>query len=86
MRDRQIDGVEMAAHDAAETGVAEQRQMPAVSLRRLLCKSGGGKACSKHRCGQYASHLKWPFGPPQTSPHAHPRLRRVALYATHTLA
>ena len=51
----------------------------------VLCKSGwDGKACSKHRCGQYANYLKWPHGPPQTSPHAHPRLQRVSLYATHT--
>jgi hypothetical protein len=78
-RDRGFNGIEIAAADAVDIGTA------ATSLRRRLCKIGsGGKACSKHRRSQYANHLKWPFGPPQTSPHAHPRLRRVALYATHT--
>ena len=78
-RDRSFNGIEIAAADAVGIGTA------ATSLRRLLCKIGsGGKACSKHRRSQYANYLKWPFGPPQTSPHAHPRLRRVALYATHT--
>ena len=64
--------------------IVRERQVVAPAL----CKSGwDGKACSKHRCGQYASYLKWPHGPPQTSPHAHPRLQRVSLYVlrnTHT--
>src|SRR3954468_19596074 len=40
----------------------------------ILCVgSRYGKGCDDHRRGQYARHLKWPSGPPQTSPHSHPR-------------
>jgi hypothetical protein len=59
---------------AADAGARSRCPATAVgrSPRRSWQQRMDGKACSKHRCGQYANYLKWPRGPPQTSPHAHP--------------
>jgi hypothetical protein len=92
--DRQIGGVDISRHDRDRVGIYPLTDTSEIWLIRrrliaaadLLRKSGrDGKGCGEHYRGQYARHLKWPHhGPPQTSPHTHPRLRRVALYATHS--
>src|SRR5262249_41882869 len=88
MGNRQIGSVESAGDDGDGVGVQTFAKGAEVLFFRqppipILCVGRrDGKGCDEHHRGQYASYLKWPLGPPQTSPHLHPREAADLHYAS----